>query len=369
MTSALFSPLQLGNLELDNRIVVAPMCQYSADDGVASDWHMTHLGMMANSGAALVVVEMTDVERRGRITHGCLGLYSDHCEAGLARVIAHCKRIGTAKFGIQLAHAGRKASSSRPWEGARALHAGEDPWETIAPSPIPFGESWHTPRQMTEEDMKAVREGFVEATKRALRIGFDAIELHMAHGYLIHAFTSPISNKRNDEYGGDLQGRMRFGLEVLRDVRAVVPKGVPLGARISAVDWLDGGLTIEDSVTWVRTMKEAGLEFVCVSSGGVNGAARLPLDAGFNVPLAERIKKETGIVTRAVGLITEARQAEAIIADGKADQVALARGILDDPHWGWHAAKELGADVKRPKQYARTAPKLWPGAAPKASAA
>jgi NADPH2 dehydrogenase len=368
MTSALFQPIKLGTLELDNRIVVAPMCQYSADDGVMSDWHMTHLGMLANSGAALVVVEMTDVERRGRITHGCVGLYSDACEAGMARVIAHCKRIGTAKFGIQIAHAGRKASSARPWEGARALKAGEDPWETIGPSAIPFGEGWHTPRQMTEEDIANVKNGFVEATKRALRIGYDAIELHMAHGYLIHAFTSPISNKRNDEYGGDLNGRMRFGLEVLREVRKVVPKGVPLGTRISAVDWLDGGLTIEDSVTWVKAMKDEGLEFVCVSSGGVNAEARLPLDAGFNVPLAERIKRETGVTTRAVGLITDPHHAESIVADGKADQVALARGILDDPHWGWHAAKALGADVKRPLQYARTAPKIWAPAA-KASAA
>jgi 2,4-dienoyl-CoA reductase-like NADH-dependent reductase (Old Yellow Enzyme family) len=277
-------------------------------------------------------------------------------------VIAHCKRIGTAKFGIQIGHAGRKASAARPWEGAHSLKAGEDPWETIGPSAIPFGAGWHTPRQMTEDDMTAVREGFVAATRRALRIGFDAIELHMAHGYLIHAFTSPISNKRNDEYGGDLKGRMRFGLEVLRDVRAVVPKGVPLGARISAIDWLDGGLTIEDSILWVRTMKEAGLDFVCVSSGGVNAEARLPLDAGFNVPLAEKIKRETGVVTRAVGLITDPHQAESIIAEGKADQVALARAVLDDPHWGWHAAKELGGEVKRPPQYARTAPKLWPGA-------
>ena len=216
---------------------------------------------------------------------------------------------------------------------------------------------------MTEEDMAAVREGFVAAAKRALRIGFDAIELHMAHGYLIHAFTSPISNKRNDEYGGDLNGRMRFGLEVLRAVRAIVPKDVPLGARISAIDWLDGGLTIEDSVIWVRTMKGAGLDFVCVSSGGVNAEAKLPSTPGFNVPLAETIKRETGIATRAVGLITTPRQAEAVVAEGKADQVALARAVLDDPHWGWHAAKELGADVKRPPQYARTAPKLWPAAA------
>jgi 2,4-dienoyl-CoA reductase-like NADH-dependent reductase (Old Yellow Enzyme family) len=362
MTSALFSPYKINQLELANRIVVAPMCQYSANDGVAGDWHWTHLGMLANSGASLVIIEMTDVERRGRITHGCLGIYSDACEAALARIIAHCKRIGTAKFGIQIAHAGRKASSSRPWEGGQGLKPGEDPWETIGPSAIPFGPSWPAPRQMTEEDIAHVRAAFVEGTRRALRIGFDAIELHMAHGYLIHAFTSPISNTRNDGYGGDLAGRMRFGLEILRELRALMPKGMPLGARISATDWLDGGLTPDDSVIWVNTMKESGLDYVCVSSGGVHSGARNPLDAGYNVPLAEKIKRETGVATRAVGLITSPQQAEKIIADGKADMVALARAMLDHPHWAWLAARELGAEVERCPQYLRVAPKMWPGA-------
>jgi NADPH2 dehydrogenase len=221
MTSALFSPIRLADLELGNRIVVSPMCQYSADDGMASDWHLNHLGMLANSGAALLVVEATGVERRGRISHGCLGLYSDDCEAALARVIAHCRRYGTAKLGIQLAHAGRKASARRPWEGGKPLAPDEDAWQTIAPSMIPFGPDWPLPREMTTEDMERVRDGFVDAAKRAIRIGFDAVELHGAHGYLIHSFLSPISNKRNDSYGGSLPARMRYPLEIAQAVRAV----------------------------------------------------------------------------------------------------------------------------------------------------
>jgi NADPH2 dehydrogenase len=220
--------------------------------------------MLANSGASLVVVEATGVERRGRITHGCTGIYSDSCEDAFARIIAHCKRIGTAKFGIQLAHAGRKASSARPWEGGLGLKPDQDPWQTIGPLAIAPGAAWHEPRAMNEADMAQVREAFVTAAKRALRIGFDSIELHMAHGYLMHSFVSPISNKRNDAYGGSLEGRMKFPLEVLRAVRAVLPKDLPLGARISSTDWMEGGLTGDDSVAWVAAMKQAGLDFVCV---------------------------------------------------------------------------------------------------------
>ena len=224
MNSTLFSPLRIAGLELANRIVVSPMCQYSANDGCASDWHMTHLGMLANSGASLVVVEMTDVERRGRISHGCLGLYSDACEAALARVIAHAKRIGTAKFAVQLAHAGRKGSAQRAWEGGASLKPGEDAWETVAPSAIPFGEGWATPRAASLEDIVRIQDAFVAAAARALRIGFDAIELHLAHGYLLHEFVSPIANKRNDDYGGTLEGRMRLPLEIVRAIRDVLPQ-------------------------------------------------------------------------------------------------------------------------------------------------
>src|SRR6195952_274052 len=246
LMSSLFSPFKLGPVELSNRIVVAPMCQYSADDGSATDWQLGHLGMLANSGAALVIVEATHVERLGRITHGCLGLYSDHNEAALARVIAHCRRTGTAKLGIQIAHAGRKASSQRPWEGGGALQPGQDPWETLGPSPLPFGPNWHVPRMATLEDIARVREAFVNSAKRAVRIGFDLIELHYAHGYLAHTFMSPLSNKRTDQYGGSLENRMRFGIETARAVRAVVPKGLPLGARLSAMEWKDGGLTADE---------------------------------------------------------------------------------------------------------------------------
>src|SRR5262245_15028550 len=271
MPSALFSPIKLADLTLSNRIVVSPMCQYSANDGCANDWHLTHLGMLANSGAALLVVEATHVAPHGRITHGCLGLYSDACEAALARVIDHCRRIGTAKLCIQLAHSGRKGSSRRPWEGGRPLKSGEDAWETMAPSAIPFGPDWHTPRAMTRDDMVCAREAFVAAAKRAVRIGFDAIELHMAHGYLIHSFMSPISNKRNDEYGGPREARMRFPLEVADAVRAVVPRGIALGARITGSDWMEGGLSADDAVACAKDLKRAGFDFACVSSGGRAG--------------------------------------------------------------------------------------------------
>jgi NADPH2 dehydrogenase len=360
--SALFSPIRLADLELANRIVVAPMCQYSANDGVASDWHMTHLGMLANSGAGLVIAEMTDVERIGRISHGCLGLYSDACEDALARVVAHCHRIGTAKIGVQLAHAGRKGSARMPWEDRHLGSTAPDPWQTIAPSAIPFGKGWATPRAMTHEDIARVRDGFAEAARRAVRIGFDAIELHMAHGYLIHSFVSPLSNKRNDEYGGDLEGRMRFPLEIARVVRAEVPKGLPLGARITGTDWMEGGLNGDDAVVFAKALKAAGLDYVDVSSGAITADAQRAPTPGFNVPFADQVKREVGIATRTVGLIATPKQAEAIVADGKADMVALARAFLDDPHWGWHAAQELGADVARPKQYLRAAPKAWPGA-------
>jgi NADPH2 dehydrogenase len=362
MTSALFTPLRLADLNLRNRIVVSPMCQYSADDGVANDWHMTHLGMLANSGAGLLVVESTHVERQGRITHGCLGLYSDACEAGLARVVAHCRRIGTAKLAVQLSHAGRKASSQRPWEGGKALPPTEDPWPTMAPSALPFGPGWHLPRAMTEDDMARVTVLFTEAARRAVRIGFDAVELHMAHGYMLHGFFSPISNTRNDAWGGSLDGRMRFPLEVARAVRAVVPRGTPLGARLTGSDWTEGGLTVADAVALAKALETAGLDYVDVSSGGVTTSATPPSTPGYNVPLAAAVRRDAGIATRTVGLIVAPAQAEAIVAEGSADMVALGRAFLDDPHWAWHAALALGSEVTHPPQYLRAGPALWRGA-------
>lgn len=357
--SALFSPIRLANLELPNRIQVSPMCQYSADDGCANDWHLGHLGMLANSGAALLVVEATHVERSGRITHGCTGLYSDDNEAAFARMVAHCRRHGASKLGVQLAHAGRKASSQRPWEGGGALKPGADPWETLAPSAIPFGDGWHTPRAATPEDIARVRDAFVNAAKRALRAGFDAIELHYAHGYLAHSFLSPVSNKRTDQYGGSLENRMRFGLEIARAVRAVVPKSVPLGVRVSGADWRDDGITANDTVVYAKALKADGLDFIDISSGGITADTRNPTTPGYNVPIAEQVKRESGMPTRVVGLILKPAQAEAIIAEGKADMVCMARAFLDDPRWGWHAARELGAEVARVQQYLRVGPKLW----------
>jgi len=363
MTSTLFSPFRLADVELSNRIVVSPMCQYSANDGCANDWHLGHLAMLANCGAGLLIVEATHVERHGRITHGCSGLYSDDNEAAMARVIAHCRRVGTAKIGIQIAHAGRKASAQRPWEGGGALKPGADPWETIAPSPIAFGAGWHVPRMATHEDIARVREAFVNAAKRAVRIGFDTIELHYAHGYLAHSFLSPVSNHRIDQYGGSLDNRMRFGREVAQAVRAAVPKSIALGARITGSDWRDDGLTADDAVVYAKALKACGLDYIDVSSGGVTADTRNPTTPGYNVAIAERIRREVGIATRVVGLIVTPALAESIVAEGRADMVAMARAILDDPRWGWHAARELGVDVPRAPQYQRVGPKLWPGAA------
>lgn len=363
MTSHLFSPIKLAGLDLDNRIVIAPMCQYSADDGCVSDWHMTHLGMLANSGAALVIIEATGVERRGRITHGCVGLYSEAAEVALKRVIAHCHRISAAKFGIQLAHAGRKGSSQRPWEGGGPLRQGEDPWETIAPSAIPYGPGWHTPRAMTEADISQVLDAFACAALRAVRVGFDAIELHVAHGYLLHSFLSPIANKRTDQYGGTLENRLRFPVDVMRAVRGMVPSSIPVGARITGTDWMDGGITPDEAVALATAFKSVGCDYVDVSSGAVTAQTRTPTTPGYNVPIAEKIRREAGIATRTVGLIVTPQQAEDIVAAGKADMIAIGRGMLDDPHWGWHAAQALGAQVTRPRQYLRAGPALWPGAA------
>jgi NADPH2 dehydrogenase len=325
-----------------------------------------HLGMMAHSGAALVIVEATHVERHGRITHGCMGLYNDDNEAALARVVAQARRMGSAKFGIQLAHAGRKASSQRPWEGGQALKEGADPWPAMAASALPFGENWHTPREVTEADMERVRNAFVNAAQRALRIGFDEIELHFAHGYLAHSFMSPISNKRTDNYGGSFENRMRFPLSIAKAVRAVVPKDLPLGARITGSDWRPDGLNADDAVNIAKALKAEGIDFICVSSGGVAADVRNPTEPGYNVPIAARVKTEAGIPTRTVGLILTPQQAEEIVAKDQADQVSLARAFLDDPHWAWHAAKALGAEVARPPQYARAGPKLWAPAAAKA---
>jgi len=362
MTSQLFKAITMRGLTLPNRVVISPMCQYSADDGAANDWHMLHLGSFALSGAGLLMIEASAVERHGRISHGCLGIYSDNNELALEHVVAACRRWGNTPIGIQLAHAGRKGSAQRPWEGGGSLRAGQDPWETVAPSAIPMAENWQTPRAAELEDLERIRIAFVDATKRAARLGLDLVEAHSAHGYLLHEFLSPLSNHRTDRYGGSLENRMRFPLEVIAAMRTAWPSDRPLGARITGTDWMPGGFTIDDAVIFARELKSIGVDYVCVSSGGISLKAQIPLGPGYQVPLAERIRREVGITTRAVGLIVEPRQAERIIADGQADMVALARAFLDNPRWAWHAAEALGASAAVPAQYARLRPDQWPGA-------
>ncbi len=359
-SSALFSPARLRGLALDNRVVVSPMCQYSAEDGTATDWHMMHLGSLSNSGADLLILEATAVERAGRITHGCLGLYSDENEQALKKVIDACRRFGAAKIGIQLGHAGRKASSKRPWESKGPSDPlTENPWQTKAPSAIPYADGWHTPTAMTAADMEELLAAFVAATRRADRIGIDLIEVHGAHGYLLHQFLSPLSNRREDAWGGSLENRMRFPLEVFRAMRAAWPETKPMGMRVSAVEWVEGGITIEDTIAFARRLKDLGCDFIDVSTGGNHPAQRIQLGPGYQVQFAEAIKKAVDIPVMAVGLITDAQQAEAIIAEGRADFVALARAFLDDPHWGRHAAYQLGAEPKCPPQHRRAMPNVW----------
>lgn len=361
--SRLFSSLNLGKVEFSNRAVVSPMCQYSADDGVAGDWHLQHLLQYGYSGAGLITLEATAVERYGRITHGCLGLYSDPCEAALSRVIRAARRFaGPARFGIQLAHAGRKASAHLPWEGGRSLGHAEDPWPIVAPSPIPFAEDWPIPEVLNEEAMEQVLNAFVDAARRAARIGFDVVEMHAAHGYLLHEFLSPLSNRRTDAWGGSLENRMRFPLAVASAIRAALPGEIVLGARITGTDWIAEGWLPEDAVVFSRRLQDLGIGYVCVSSGGIIPSVQVPVAPGYNAPFAARVRGETGLATQVVGMIIRPQQAEEIIASGQADMVCLARAFLDNPRWVWHAAEEFNATVHYPPQYERVRRSAWPGA-------
>ncbi len=360
--SLLFSPLQLRGITVRNRVVISPMCQYSADDGFANDWHLVHAGKFAQGGAGIVFLEATAVLAEGRITHGDLGLWRDEQVPALSRIVDFVRSQGAAPA-IQLGHAGRKSSMSRPWEGNGPLTpelvaAGSIPWETIAPSAEPIGPGWMTPRAMEEADFKRVRDAFGAAARRAVGAGFDIAEIHAAHGYLLHSFLSPLSNRRDDRYGGDREGRMRFPLEVARIVRQAWPADKPVFFRCSSVDNDAAGWSIEDSVVLARRLVEIGVDVIDCSSGGIAGsataAATAPRGLGFQVPFAERIRREAGIATMAVGLIIDPAQAEAVLADGKADLVAVAREALYDPNWALHAAAALGADetyARWPKQY------------------
>jgi len=354
--SVLFSPIELRGLTLKNRIVVSPMCQYSAEDGVATDWHFTHVNNLSLSGASMFCIEATHVEAIGRITPGCLGLYSDACEAALQPILASVRKHCSTAIAMQLAHAGRKASSARPWDGGQLIPIEQGGWQTVAPSAVPHKEGEAAPLALDAAGLKRIREAFVDSAKRAARLGIDAIELHGAHGYLMHQFLSPISNKRTDEYGGSLESRMRFPLEVFDAVRAAFPHDKPVGMRVSSTDWVEGGWDLSQTIAFAKALKARGVDWIDASSGGVSPLQKIPLGPGYQVQFAEAIRRETGLPTIAVGLITEARQAEEIVASGKADMVALARGMLYDPRWAWHAAAELGGEVEAPPQYWRSQP-------------
>ncbi len=360
MGTSLFTPIQVGGITLPNRIAVSPMCQYSADDGSMNDWHLAHLSSTALSGAGLVMVEATGVTREGRISHGCTGLYSDNNEAAMKRVVDACRRLTRSPIGIQLAHAGRKGSAQEPWKGGKALGAEESPWRTVAPSAIPYGEGWHVPNELSDSELIALRDSFAAAAQRALAAGFDLIELHAAHGYLMHEFLSPLSNQRKDAYGAD---RMKFPLEVARALREAWPRERALAARISGSDWAEGGFEIDGTVAFARELKKIGFDFVCVSSAALVPQQKMKVEPGYNVRFAAQVRKEAGISTRVGGMIVDPRHAEEVIQSGAADMVCFARALLDNPRWVWHAAERFGVKLDYPPQYARVHSSLWPGAA------
>jgi NADPH2 dehydrogenase len=354
--SALFSPIKLRDLALPNRIMVAPMCQYSAVDGEANDWHFTHINMLALSGAAMFCIEATHVEAIGRITPGCLGLWNDATEAALKPILASVRKHSKGAVAMQLAHAGRKGSSHTPWDGGQQIPISEGGWQTEGPSAVPHKEGEAAPLALDAPGLARIRDAFVAAAMRAERLGIDALELHAAHGYLLHQFLSPISNQRTDQYGGSLQNRLRYPLEVFGAIRAAFPEQKPIGVKVSATDWVEGGWDLAQTIEFAKELKKRGVDWIDASSGGVSPKQKIPLSPGYQVPFAQAIKEATGVNTIAVGLITEAKQAEEIVASGKADMVALARAMLYDPRWGWHAAAELGGHVTAPPQYWRSQP-------------
>ena len=351
-TPPLFQPFTLRGITLRNRIAVSPMCQYSATDGFATDWHLVHLGSRAVGGAALVIAEASAVEARGRISPQDLGIYRDEHIEMLSRITTFIKEQG-AVAGIQLAHAGRKASTYRPWSGQGELPVEAGRWETVAPSAERFSANYPLPRALTRQEIAEIVGHFQDAARRALATGFQVIEVHAAHGYLLHEFLSPLSNHRNDEYGGTLANRMHFLLEVVDAIREVWPAEFPLFVRISASDWTEGGLTIVDSIQVARELKKHGVDLIDASSGGNVATAKIPLSPGYQVPFAERIRHESDIATGAVGLITEPQQANEIIGSGQADLIFLARELLRDPYWPLHAARTLGYDIAWSPQYLR----------------
>jgi 2,4-dienoyl-CoA reductase-like NADH-dependent reductase (Old Yellow Enzyme family) len=348
----LFSPLTIRGVTFRNRIAVSPMCEYSSEDGFANDWHMVHLGSRAVGGAGLVMTEAAAVESRGRISPADLGIWKDAHIEMLGRMARFIREHGAVP-GIQLAHAGRKASTRVPWEGGAVVRESEGGWRPVAPSPIPFRPGESAPAELRKTDMRSIVDAFAAAARRAFTAGFQVVEIHAAHGYLINEFLSPLSNQRTDEYGGSFENRIRFGCEVVQTVRSVWPESLPLFIRISAIDWVEEGWQLEDSVQLARRLRPLGVDLVDCSSGGLVPYAKVELGPGYQVPFAERIRLKTSILTGAVGLITEPHQADDIIRGNQADIVLLAREFLRDPYWPLHAAKALGAQVEIPKQYRR----------------
>ena len=359
--STLFTPFRVGALELANRIVIAPMCQYSAVDGCMTDWHVIHLGNLALSGAALLTIEATAVLPEARITYADVGLWNDATEAAIARTLESIRHWSDMPIAIQLAHAGRKASTEVPWKGGVQIPPDHpNGWQAVAPSAIPYADGERPPVALDRGGLTQVREAFVAATHRAARLGVDAVQLHCAHGYLLHEFLSPLSNRRDDEYGGGLENRMRFPLEVFDAVRAAFRADRAVSMRVSGTDWMDGGWDIDQTIAFAQALEARGCAAVHVSSGGLTPSQRIPVGPSYQVPLARAVKKATRMPVIAVGLITEFEQAEAIIGTGDADLIALARTILYNPRWPWHAAAHFGAHAKAPDQYLRSQPRQHP---------
>jgi 2,4-dienoyl-CoA reductase (NADPH2) len=354
--SVLFSPFTLRELKLSNRIVVSPMCQYMVSEGRASSWHMIHLGNLAMSGAGMVCLEGTAVTPEGRITPGDLGLWDDATEDALKPVLAAMRIYSKTKIAIQIAHAGRKGSSHIPWQGGQLIAPENGGWTNLAPSPLPQKDGEAPPAALDAAGLERLRQAFASATQRAARLGLDAIEIHGAHGYLLHQFLSPLANQRTDAYGGSLENRMRFPLEIFEIVRAAFPSERPVGIKVSATDWMEHGWDLAQTIVFAQELQKRGADWVTASSGGISPLQKIPVGPGYQLPFAQAIKRESGVTTIAVGLITEPRQAEDILSGGQADLVALARAMLYDPRWGWHAAAALGASVEAPPPYWRAPP-------------
>ncbi|MBW6523972.1 NADH:flavin oxidoreductase/NADH oxidase [Sphingomonas sp. RHCKR47] len=356
----LFERFELGGLSLANRIVIAPMCQYSAEDGCMTDWHLIHLGQLALSGAGVLTIEATAVVPEGRITYGDVGLWDDATEAAMKRVVDGIRAHSSMPIAIQLAHAGRKASTDLPWKGGKQIAATEaNGWQTEAPSALAFGEGEAAPVALTRARMDAIRDAFAEAARRSARLGLDAVQIHAAHGYLLHEFLSPLSNRRDDDYGGSLENRMRYPLEVFDAVRGAFPADKPVTVRVSGTDWVEGGWDAAGTIAFAQALEARGCAAIHVSSGGLDPRQDIPVGPNYQVPLARAVKGAVSIPVVAVGLITDYEQAEAIVATGDADLIALARTILYDPRWPWHAAAHLGGRVRAPDQYLRSQPRRF----------